>query len=333
MCKRSDGFDGFLSPAERAFSEYVNANPQSVLGGNRAVRAVPLPRPKPAAAIRAPASPQRKFETPTSGNIAHIIRNPHLRDEFEYLFGPMEQYLTPDQMTEMPKRYWDPQTMRRPFRGNVDYPPRGGDFTDDSGVRMPHDRYPTGSYKLPEPASDKALPLEFGYLPTKTPATASARIRQSAPPYDSGVYDPFGLYRTYPGGARKPHYGPDMPAQQGTPVRAAAGGRAYTYRNVGDLGDVIAIQHNDGTASLYGHLGGFNIKNGDVVMAGDQIGAVGVSGNANKGKTQRPQLHFEVFEPDPADATPVPRIGRNTLDPIEWLKRPHWYRGELLPKE
>jgi len=79
----------------------------------------------------------------------------------------------------------------------------------------------------------------------------------------------------------------------GSPIYAAAdgiiteakGAGAYNY----GYGNLIKIQHYNGTTTVYGHLSELSVKEGDKVYQGDVIGKMGKTGNANCC-----HLHFEV---------------------------------------
>jgi len=68
-------------------------------------------------------------------------------------------------------------------------------------------------------------------------------------------------------------------------------------RNCGSSSDqwnAIALQHDDGSVSWYGHMknGGLTSKNiGDSVSTGEFLGVVGSSGNSSQ-----PHIHFEVYD-------------------------------------
>ncbi len=334
MRKRQNGVEKYFPPAERVYADYLHANPRSMLGvaprSATPARAAPQSQGTMSAAVPRPKPGQRTFEMPDARDLDHLVVNPHLRNEFEYVFGPAEQYLTQSQLEGLPNRDWDPWTMPHPTRGYVEHPPRGGAQIDEDGNRLPRDRLPAGAYKLASAAEDKALPIEGGVLPTKGPPRTPAQLTpRSTGEYFAGVYDPFGLYRQ--DGGRRPHYGPDVPALTGAAVRAAASGRAIVFQS-STLGNGIAVQHADGTTSLYAHLSKVGVKTGDVIMAGDTIGAVGLTGNASK-YPNNPHLHFEVLPADPARSGPDLSIARRTIDPVEWLKQPMWYRGRILPSE
>jgi len=79
----------------------------------------------------------------------------------------------------------------------------------------------------------------------------------------------------------------------GSPVYAAADGIVVEAKGTGaynyGYGNLVKIQHYNGTTTLYAHLNELSIKEDDHVSQGDLIGRMGKSGNANGC-----HLHFEV---------------------------------------
>jgi murein DD-endopeptidase MepM/ murein hydrolase activator NlpD len=109
------------------------------------------------------------------------------------------------------------------------------------------------------------------------------------------------------------HTGLDFAAAIGTPVRAALGGTVTHsgYRSTASwAGDFVTVRHPDGTSTLYAHLARHEVRIGEAVTAGQQIGAIGMSG-----RSFGPHLHFEVY---PQNVSP----GRVYLavDPMSWLR-------------
>jgi murein DD-endopeptidase MepM/ murein hydrolase activator NlpD len=120
--------------------------------------------------------------------------------------------------------------------------------------------------------------------------------------------------------AREPHHGVEFPNPEGTPVLAAASGRAVFAGDdaatlVGPLtgfyGNVIVLEHHlpgvtQTVYTLYAHLSQINVVPEQTVAAGETIGAVGLTGIAVGS-----HLHFEV------------RLGtndyRSTRNPELWL--------------
>jgi murein DD-endopeptidase MepM/ murein hydrolase activator NlpD len=73
------------------------------------------------------------------------------------------------------------------------------------------------------------------------------------------------------------------------PVIAAAAGRVVSTTASAELGNTVLIDHGAGWQTLYGYLGGFDVREGDCVAFGTVIGKVGSTGLA-----VGPSLHFEV---------------------------------------
>ncbi|MGB1248664.1 MAG: M23 family metallopeptidase [Chitinophagales bacterium] len=92
-------------------------------------------------------------------------------------------------------------------------------------------------------------------------------------------------------GVKKFHHGMDFTAPTGTEIYATGKGTAITvnYSN-GGYGNRIIIDHGYGYQTLYAHMSGFNLEEGDQVERGDVIGFVG-----NTGKSVGPHLHYEVI--------------------------------------
>jgi murein DD-endopeptidase MepM/ murein hydrolase activator NlpD len=132
------------------------------------------------------------------------------------------------------------------------------------------------------------------------------------------------------GGARL-HMGVDLMAPQMTPVVAIADGTVVTTALGGKLsGTYVKIQHDDGFFSLYIHLNNDDfgtddgagigvrpgLKEGDHVKAGEVIGWVGDSGNA---ETTPHHLHFEIHLPSNEPFDPWPSVQAAMSKPPEGI--------------
>ncbi len=85
------------------------------------------------------------------------------------------------------------------------------------------------------------------------------------------------------------HRGVDIAAPAGSPVRAALDGKVTVVAEDPVLGLYIAIRHQIGYSTVYGHLQQALVRPGEAVARGQRIGLVGSSGKATG-----PHLHFEV---------------------------------------
>ena len=92
------------------------------------------------------------------------------------------------------------------------------------------------------------------------------------------------------------HYGIDMAAMRGTPVKATAPGKVLQAQYVPGYGNTILIVHNEHYRSRCAHLDRILVKTGDVVHAGNVIGTVGATGFIRKSGRDGSHLHFEIHE-------------------------------------
>ncbi len=103
----------------------------------------------------------------------------------------------------------------------------------------------------------------------------------------SGVY---GSQRILNGKPRWPHYGIDIAAKKGTPIKSSGTGVVTMAEN--DLyytGGTIIMDHGHGISTIYSHLENVMVKVGDLIKQGDIIGTVG-----STGRSTGPHLDFRV---------------------------------------
>lgn len=140
-----------------------------------------------------------------------------------------------------------------------------------------------------EPASSAAAATAVADT-SRAPTAAPLAPRWQAPMARLRVSAFFGILHTPTGRA---HGGMDFAAPRGTPIVAPADGivRASTssYRGEAKWGEVIVIEHANGLRSLFAHMEQRQLKEGERVAAGQQIGTSGASG-----KVTGPHLHLEV---------------------------------------
>lgn len=84
------------------------------------------------------------------------------------------------------------------------------------------------------------------------------------------------------------HNGVDYAAPTGTPVRTVGDGVVEFAGVQNGFGNVVFIKHRGGNTTVYAHLSKINVRRGQNVAQGDNIGAVGMTGWATG-----PHLHFE----------------------------------------
>ena len=97
------------------------------------------------------------------------------------------------------------------------------------------------------------------------------------------------------------HNGIDFTGSSGTSILAAANGKVVGTGNLGKYayGRWIAIDHDNGIVTLYGHLSSVKVKTGDKVDEGDKIGGMGSSGYSTG-----THLHFTVFSEKSYEVVP-----------------------------
>lgn len=91
----------------------------------------------------------------------------------------------------------------------------------------------------------------------------------------------WGNRRILNGVPNTPHYGVDIAAPDGTPIRAPAGGVvSLAEPDMHYEGGLIFIDHGQGLISMYLHMSRLDVRVGDRVTQGQVIGAVGHEGRA-----------------------------------------------------
>ena len=118
---------------------------------------------------------------------------------------------------------------------------------------------------------------------------ALAAIPTAMPAASMMLSSGFG-YRSDPftgGGAM--HAGLDFKGPVGTPILAAAEGKVVLAGFHGGYGNMIEIRHANGLVTRYAHLSGLNVRSGQMVERGVQIGRMG-----STGRSTGSHLHFEV---------------------------------------
>jgi murein DD-endopeptidase MepM/ murein hydrolase activator NlpD len=116
-------------------------------------------------------------------------------------------------------------------------------------------------------------------------------------PLPGAITSPFGVPRQ-----GHTHAGADLQGAEGDPIAAANAGTVSALTTGGDCGNRLDVDQGTGLVTRYCHLSSFAVKQGDKVTAGQTIGRVGHTGNA-----QGPHLHFEV------------RINGTAVDPAPFI--------------
>ena len=101
--------------------------------------------------------------------------------------------------------------------------------------------------------------------------------------------DSFGTRRTFNGKLASIHKGTDFRAAAGTPVRAGNSGTVVLAQPLYYEGNCVMIDHGLGLMSISMHLSRFDVKPGQQVTRGQQIGLSGATG-----RVTGPHLHWAI---------------------------------------
>ncbi len=124
-------------------------------------------------------------------------------------------------------------------------------------------------------------------------------FQRPSPGRVSGV---FGSARLFDGQERSWHKGVDYAAPTGTPVVAPTDGVVRLARDTFMNGNMVMLDHGANLTSVYAHLHTMQVRPGQVIKAGQQLGTVG-----NTGRSSGPHLHWGLY------------IGAVAIDPQFWL--------------
>ena len=121
-------------------------------------------------------------------------------------------------------------------------------------------------------------------------------------PLRTRISSGFGWRKDPINGQKRFHQGIDLPAEEGSPVRAALSGRVIYSDFQQDYGQVVVLDHGHGFTTLYAHNKENLVNTGDWVREGSCLARVGSSGRSTGS-----HLHFEV------------RKNGEYLDPLDYL--------------
>lgn len=113
----------------------------------------------------------------------------------------------------------------------------------------------------------------------------------------------FGRKSIINGKPRSPHGGQDLRAAKGEPVHAPAAGRVALVDDTFFGGLIVMLDHGQGIISAYRHLSKAEVKAGDMVRKGQEIGRAGSSG-----RVTGPHLHYDIH------------LAGSRVDPVAWAK-------------
>jgi murein DD-endopeptidase MepM/ murein hydrolase activator NlpD len=98
------------------------------------------------------------------------------------------------------------------------------------------------------------------------------------------------------------HRGTDFSAAAGTPIHVVLDGVVEQAGPFSGYGNTVLVRHSSGLATRYAHMSAIEVRVGQSVPAGTEIGLVG-----STGVSTGPHLHFEVI------------VDGRQVDPGHWL--------------
>lgn len=101
---------------------------------------------------------------------------------------------------------------------------------------------------------------------------------------------PFGQRRMFNRNVASRHLGLDLRGRRGDPVRAPAAGRVVLSGNFYYQGNAVYLDHGLGLVTAYFHFSRTDVEMGELVEAGEVIGAVG-----STGRSTAPHLHWSAY--------------------------------------
>jgi murein DD-endopeptidase MepM/ murein hydrolase activator NlpD len=110
------------------------------------------------------------------------------------------------------------------------------------------------------------------------------------------------------------HLGFDLAKTANTPIVASNDGTVVFANFLGIYGNCVVIDHGCGLQSIYGHLSAIEVKEGQTVRQGEEIGRSGSTGLAGGD-----HLHFSM------------QIDGVQVNPTEWWDE-HWIHDRILLK-
>ena len=128
-------------------------------------------------------------------------------------------------------------------------------------------------------------------------AAAYASVRPGPPLFSGSFAWPhpglhggrFGDQRTFNGKKESVHYGLDIDAPRGAPVRAANDGQVILARDCYFSGKTVVISHGADLYTLYFPMDRLAVRKGARVRQGDRLGIVG-----STGRSTGPHLHWSA---------------------------------------
>jgi murein DD-endopeptidase MepM/ murein hydrolase activator NlpD len=184
----------------------------------------------------------------------------------------------------------------------------------------------TGTTTVKIPVTDRKFPIQrINFSPGKSGIEATAlELKQVSTfkatvspvklwsgkfiaPNSGKTSSPFGVRRYYNGEFATDYYhrGLDYAGGYGSAVVAPAAGKVvlvgYEKKGFRVHGNVVGVDHGQGLVSIFMHLSKIAVEEGQMLAAGDPIGAIGSTGSSTG-----PHLHWGLY------------VNAVSVDPVQW---------------
>jgi murein DD-endopeptidase MepM/ murein hydrolase activator NlpD len=117
------------------------------------------------------------------------------------------------------------------------------------------------------------------------------------------------------------HLGVDYAAPTGTAVRSVGDGTVEFSGVQNGFGNVVIVKHRNNSTTVYAHLSRINVRTGQSISQGQNVGAVGQTGWATG-----PHLHFE-FRVNGAHVDPLTIARQSESTPVAASAKPAFNRA------
>ena len=173
-----------------------------------------------------------------------------------------------------------------------------GQDVQELTVNLKSRSFPTQRIWLPPGKGDNGTDLEFDRVDAFKQIVSPQKLWQGKllRPNAGEITTGYGVRRYYNGEFAKDYYhrGVDYAGNYGSAILAPATGRVTLVGRESEgfkiHGNCIGIDHGQGVSSIFLHLSRIDVKEGDIVKAGQTIGALGSTGAATG-----PHLHWGLY--------------------------------------
>lgn len=171
-------------------------------------------------------------------------------------------------------------------------------ITEPKTIAIGIRNYPEQRLTIKDKRKVEPSPEDLARIEREQKITEVVKKRFSEPPPDTALDQPspgplssrFGLRRIFNGQPRNPHAGLDVAAGSGTPVHAPSDA---VVANTGDYffnGNTVFLDHGQGLITAYMHLTRIDVRPGQTIRRGEQLGTIGATG-----RVTGPHLHWAVI--------------------------------------